>query len=81
MDTGMMRKFEKAKIYAEERDRMHVDSLVVNFDGKNNPHRVEYRDGQWHCDCDFFVGNHRCSHTMALELVLHDMFQPAPAVV
>jgi hypothetical protein len=78
MDTGMMRKFEKAKAYAEERSRMNVESLVVNFSGVNNPHRVEYKDGLWHCDCEFFVGRDRCAHTMALELVLQGMFAPVP---
>lgn len=73
MDTGLMRKFEKAKSYAQERDRMHVESLTVNFDGKNSPHKVQFRDGKWHCDCEFFVGRDRCSHTMALELVLDRM--------
>lgn len=80
MDTGLLRKFEKAKSYAEERDRMHVESLVVNFTGKNNPHRVEFKDGHWHCDCEFFVGRDRCSHTMALEIVLKGMVPAAVAV-
>jgi hypothetical protein len=77
MDTGLERKYEKAKQYAEERDRMHVDSLEVRFEGKNNPHHVEYKNGTWHCDCEFFVGRSRCSHTMALELVLQGMLPVA----
>jgi len=76
MDTGMMRKFEKAKQYAGERDRMHVEALTVHFSGRNNPHRVEFRDGAWQCDCEFFVGRDRCAHTMALEIVLEGMFEP-----
>jgi hypothetical protein len=51
---------------------------VVHFSGVNNPHRVEYKDGMWHCDCEFFVGRDRCAHTMALELVLQGMFEAAP---
>lgn len=77
MDTGLMRKYEKAKSYAEERNRMRVESLVVNFTGVNNPHRVELKDGAWHCDCEFFVGRDRCSHTMALEMVLQGMVPQA----
>ena len=73
MDNGMIRKYEKAKIYAEQRDRIEFQSLVVSFDGRNNPHTVEYRDGQWQCDCDFFQMRGRCSHTMALEIILQDM--------
>ncbi|MBX3047954.1 MAG: hypothetical protein KIS80_03020 [Anaerolineales bacterium] len=77
MDTGLLRKFEKAKTYAEERSRMTVESMVVHFSGVNNPHRVEYRDGSWHCDCEFFVGRNECSHTMALDMVLTGML-PQP---
>ena len=56
MDNGMMRKRSKAKLYAEERDRIKFNSFSVSFDGKNNPHTVEYKDGIWQCDCDFFIG-------------------------
>lgn len=79
MDNGMIRKYEKAKIYAEQRERMQVQDLKVQFDGRNNPHTVEFHDGVWHCDCEFFVGRDRCSHTMALELVLDQML-PHPEV-
>ncbi|MCW5876956.1 MAG: hypothetical protein KIS85_08765 [Anaerolineales bacterium] len=75
MDTGLLRKFEKAKTYAEERTRMSVESMVVHFSGINNPHRVEYKDGAWQCDCEFFVGRDECSHTMALEMVLTGMLK------
>ena len=73
MDNGMIRKYEKAKIYAEEKDRIEIVSLQVNFDGKNNPHQVTYADGKWTCDCGFFNSRGRCSHTMALELILNEM--------
>lgn len=78
MDNGMIRKYEKAKSYAEERDRIHVQSLKVAFDGANNPHTVTYDEGKWHCDCEFFLLHERCSHTMALEIVLDKML-PTPA--
>lgn len=76
MDNGMIRKYEKAKMYAEQPERMQVESLKVKFDGRNNPHTIEFREGAWACDCDFFVGRERCSHTMAIELVLGEMLQP-----
>lgn len=77
MDNGMIRKYEKAKVYAEERQRIAIRSMVVDFDGRNNPHSVKYEDGQWQCDCDFFQGRGRCSHTMALELILDEMIAEA----
>jgi hypothetical protein len=73
MDNGMIRKYEKAKMYAEERQRIVFRSMVVDFDGLNNPHTVKYEEGKWQCDCDFFQMRGRCSHTMALELILDQM--------
>lgn len=77
MDNGMIRKFEKAKMYAEERDRIEFESFKVKFAGKNNPHVVHFSGGKWECDCDYFIGRGRCSHTMALEIILHQML-PEP---
>jgi hypothetical protein len=73
MDYGMIGKIEKAKRYAEQRNRFHFSSFTVMVDGENNPHRVEYENGKWSCDCDFFKTRGRCSHTMALEFILEGM--------
>ncbi|MBN1565097.1 MAG: hypothetical protein JXA10_14730 [Anaerolineae bacterium] len=73
MDYGMISKIDKAKRYAEERDRIKFLSFNVTFDGDNNPHMVSYNDGQWACDCSFFKSRGVCSHTMALERILADM--------
>ena len=73
MDYGMIGKIDKAKRYAEERDRIHIQSLKVTFEGENNPHTVKLMSGNWQCDCDFFHTRGRCSHTMALEIILNGM--------
>lgn len=73
MDYGMISKIEKAKRYAEQRDRIRFTSFTVTFDGDNNPHTVTYQDGQWQCDCSFFHSRGVCSHSMALERVLAGM--------
>ena len=73
MDYGMIGKIEKAKRYAEERDRVHFQAFQVTFDGENNPHTVKFDDGQWDCDCRFFKSRGVCSHTMAMEKILADM--------
>lgn len=73
MDYGMIGKIEKAKRYAQERNRIHFNSFSVTFDGDNNPHTVRYENGTWHCDCSFFQSRARCSHTMALEMALEGM--------
>jgi len=79
MDYGMIGKIEKAKRYAEQRDRIRFDSFTVTFEGENNPHTVHFQEGEWQCDCDFFFTRGRCSHTMALEIIFEDMI-PQPVV-
>jgi hypothetical protein len=79
MDYGMIGKIEKAKRYAEERDRIHIESLKVTLEGENNPHTVTLTEGIWHCDCDFFHSRARCSHTMALEMILEGMLPETAA--
>ena len=73
MDYGMIGKIEKAKRYAEERERINVKTLTVTFNGTNNPHTVLFADGEWQCDCSFFRTRGRCSHTMALEMIFEGM--------
>ena len=77
MDYGMIGKIEKAKYYAEERDkRIHFDSLSVNILGDNDAtHTVTYDQGAWHCDCNYFGSHQVCSHTMAMERVLGNMVE------
>jgi hypothetical protein len=77
MDYGMIGKIDKAKRYAQERERVRFESLSVTFDGQNSPHTVNMQNGAWKCDCDFFQSRGRCSHTMALEIILEGML-PQP---
>ena len=75
MDYGMIGKIEKAKIYAEERNRFKFNAFTVRLAGDNDTvHVVNYDHGDWDCDCNFFASRGRCSHTMAVEHVLEDMF-------
>lgn len=77
MDYGMIGKIEKAKFYAEERDkRIQFQSLRVSILGDNDvTHEVEYDDGRWNCDCNYFGSHQVCSHTMAMERVLGNMVE------
>lgn len=79
MDYGMIGKIEKAKRYAQQRDRIRIKSLTVEFDGDNNPHVVNFNGTGWQCDCDFFQSRGRCSHTMALETIMQGMLPEAVA--
>jgi hypothetical protein len=73
MQSSLIGKVEKAKVYAGERHRMQIDGLHVNFHGENSDHEVAIADGHWKCNCDFFQNWDVCSHTMALERVLQGM--------
>ncbi len=73
MNSGLIGKIEKAKRYAQERSRIHVSGLKVDFDGENDRHEVALEGDSWRCSCDFFVGFGACAHTMALERILEGM--------
>jgi hypothetical protein len=75
MDHMMIGKIEKAKRYANQRERIHFTQFTVVLNGDNNPHTVHYDNGQWSCDCDFFKLRGMCSHTMAMEKILDPMVQ------
>jgi hypothetical protein len=80
MDHGMIGKIEKAKRYAQQRERFRFDQFHVTFTGENNNHQVSFDSGVFKCDCEFFLLRERCSHTMALEQLLDQMLpQPAEA--
>lgn len=73
MQSSLIGKVEKAKVYARERHRMQISDLHVTFHGENSDHDVAVHDGAWSCSCDFFGAWRVCSHTMALERVLEGM--------
>lgn len=73
MNSGLIGKIDKAKKYAQERHRMHVAKLQVEFNGENENHQVALDGDAWKCSCDFFGGWGACAHTMALERVLDGM--------
>jgi hypothetical protein len=69
----MISRYQKAREYAEEPQRIHIRSLTAEFEGKHHTHGLSYAQGHWHCDCDEYVRHHTCSHSMAAERVLHDV--------
>ncbi|MBI4294864.1 MAG: hypothetical protein HY669_01705 [Chloroflexi bacterium] len=79
MQSSLIGKIEKAKRYAQERDRVTFSQLTATFRGEHNSYSLTYQDGVWHCSCNFFSGWKVCSHTMALQRMLADML-PQEAV-
>ena len=80
MDYGLIGKIEKAKRYAQERNRFQFSAFKVAVKGDNNSHTVSYDDGKWKCDCEFFSMHGRCVHTMSLENILVDMIKAEPVI-
>lgn len=73
MNSSLIGKIDKAKRYAQERDRVRFTNLTADFRGENDDHRVTLEGEHWSCTCDFFAGWGTCAHTMALERVLDNM--------
>lgn len=73
MQSSLISKVEKARVYAGERHRIQFDDLRVTFHGENSDHEVTLSNGTWSCNCDFFASWSVCSHTMALERILAGM--------
>lgn len=73
LDSSMIHKIEKAKQYAQQPERFKFQKFLVTIKGNNNDHTVQYENGQFQCDCDFFRTRGVCSHTMALEELLKGM--------
>ncbi len=80
MQSSLIGKIEKAKLYAQEKDRITFSEFKVTFRGENDSYDIGYSDGKWHCSCHFFSTWETCSHTMALERILDNML-PEEALI
>lgn len=73
MQSSLIGKVEKAKRYAEEKDRISFTEFRVDFRGDNDSYKTYFKEGKWSCSCPFFSIQGACSHTMALQRVLSEM--------
>ncbi len=73
MQSSLIGKIEKAKRYAEEKDRVTFADFSAKFRGENDEYSVSYSGNKWHCSCRFFSQWGLCSHTMAMEQILKGM--------
>ena len=80
MQSSLIGKIEKAKLYAQEKDRVTFSEFSVKFRGENDTYEVSYHDNKWHCSCNFFATWGTCSHTMALEKMIENML-PEEALI
>jgi len=75
MDSGRISKIQKARVYAEEPQRVTFKSFEVSFQGNHDTYRVTYNDGKWSCGCAYFAKHGICSHTMTMERLLGPMLK------
>ncbi len=73
MDSSIIGKIDKARKYAEEKDRVTITSMKAAFQGNHNTYEIEFDAGQWICQCHFFNTRGVCSHIMALQRILEEM--------
>ena len=75
MNSSLIGKIEKAKRYAQERQRVSFRDFTASFHGEHDDYTLTYHEGRWQCSCHFFSGWGVCSHTMALERILGEMLR------
>ena len=75
MYSSMIGKIEKARWYAQERERLFFERFSASFRGEHGAYTLSYNTGAWNCTCGFFAGHGTCSHTMATQRMLEGMVQ------
>ncbi len=84
MHSSIIGKIDKARKYAEEKDRVSITRLEATFQGNHDTYVFGFESGSWHCECRSFLTRGMCSHTMALQRMLDEMLvrsqDPAPAI-
>ena len=78
MDSSIIGKIDKARRYAEEKERVTITSLKATFQGNHNTHEMDFDRGVWRCGCHFFATRGVCSHSMALQRILEEMLVREP---
>lgn len=73
MNSSFIGKIDKARKYAEEKERVSINSFHATFEGNHNTYQVKFENGSWSCECLFFHTRGVCSHTMALQRILDDV--------
>lgn len=75
MNSSIIGKIEKAHRYAQEPERVQVDTLTATFRGGHDNYALRLVEGRWECSCHTFsthsVGT--CSHVMAMQQILSPM--------
>ena len=75
MNSGMIGKIEKAHRYAQEPQRVQVQTFTATFTGAHDQYSVSLADGAWTCTCHTFEAQvlDSCPHVMAIQQMLGPM--------
>ena len=80
MDSSLVRKMLKARVYVEEPDRVSFTRWTAKFRGDNATHTITFEASEptqsdppsppadaWACTCEYFERRGTCSHVMAAQ--------------
>jgi hypothetical protein len=67
MQSAMHGMIDKSRRYAQEPDRVQVDTLHARVRGSNGDHEVHLADGRLRCDCDHYAHERLCAHVLTVE--------------
>ena len=73
MHSSIISKIEKARTYAEEKERVNITGLSATFRGNHSKYQLSLDEAGWHCSCNSFGSQALCSHTMAVQRILEGM--------
>ena len=73
MYSSIISKIEKARTYAEEKERVNITALSATFRGNHSKYDLGLDEAGWHCSCSSFGAQAICSHVMAVQRMLEGM--------
>ncbi len=69
MQSALHGMIDKARRYAQEPDRLSMESLTIRVRGNNSEHLVHLAGGRLTCDCDHYAHERLCAHVLTVERV------------
>lgn len=75
-DYEIRQKVLKSKKYANESNRFKLLKLKTEMDSRHGNRIVSFNSDshRWECTCDFYKARGTCSHIMALQQIMYDIF-------
>lgn len=70
MQSTIVTKAEKARRYAQERDRLRISALEATFEAGGGNHVLRLGPEGWACDCEFAASHGVCPHAEAASRML-----------